>query len=70
MHGICSRRLGYKEVVEARSNYKKSYLWSFGNPACGDSTGSDRIENDQGCASPRLALGKAEKEQCVCVERL
>ena len=26
MHEIDSRRLVYKEVVEVRSNYKKSYL--------------------------------------------
>ena len=46
----------YKEVVEARSNYKKSYFWLFGNPTCGDSTGGDRTEKDQG--------RKREKEQC------
>ena len=27
VHGIRSRRLVYKEVVEVRSNYKKSYFW-------------------------------------------
>ena len=27
VHGICSRRLAYKEVVEFRSKYKKSYFW-------------------------------------------
>ena len=45
-------------MVEARPNYKKSYLWWFGNPACGDSTESDRIEKDQDRVSPRLVWGK------------
>ena len=27
VHGICNCRLMYREVVEARSGYKKSYLW-------------------------------------------
>ena len=27
-------------MVEALSNYNKSYLWWYGHPACGDSTGS------------------------------
>ena len=38
MHEICSLRLMYSEEVEARSNYKKSYLWGFRNSACGDWT--------------------------------
>ena len=32
VHGICGRRLLYSEAVEARSNYKKSYLWRFRIP--------------------------------------
>ena len=44
VHGIRSRRLVYKEVVEALSNYKKSNFWWFGNLAFGDSTGSNLIE--------------------------
>ena len=55
LHGIRSLRLMYKKVVEARSNYKKSYFWLFGNPNCGDSTGSDGIEKDQGRVCPRFA---------------
>ena len=39
MHGIRNRRLGQKELVEVGWNYKKSYFWWPGNPACGDSTG-------------------------------
>ena len=27
VHGICSRRLVHREVAEARSNYKRTYLW-------------------------------------------
>ena len=27
VHGICSRRLVYKEVVEVQSDHKKSYFW-------------------------------------------
>ena len=46
VQGIPSRRLLYKEVVEALSNYKKSNFWWFGNPACGDLTGSNQIEKD------------------------
>ena len=41
--GSRSRRLVYKEVVEALSNYEN--FWRFGNP-CGDSTGSNRIGKD------------------------
>ena len=44
MHGIRSRKLVYKEVVEALSNYKRSYFWCFGNTACGDPTESNWIE--------------------------
>ena len=47
VHRTRSRRLVYKEVVKTRLNYKRSYFWSFGNPACGDSTGSNWIEKDQ-----------------------
>ena len=39
-NGIGSRRLAYKEVV------KKSYIWWFGNLACGDSAGRNPIEKD------------------------
>ena len=34
VYGICSRRLIYNEVIEDRSNYKKSYLWWFRIFAC------------------------------------
>ena len=45
-HGIFNRRLVYNEIVEGRSDYKKSYLWWFENIACGDSTGNSQIEKD------------------------
>ena len=27
VHGICSCRLVHREVAEAQSNYKRTYLW-------------------------------------------
>lgn len=41
------------EVVEARS-----YLSLFGNPACGDLIGSNRIEKDKVCVLPGLVWGR------------
>ena len=58
MHGIRSHKPFYKHVVEVRSNCKKSYFWWLGNPACGESTGSSRIEKDQRRVSARLVGGK------------
>ena len=40
VYGICNLRFVQREVVESRSNDKRSYLWRFRNPASGDSTGS------------------------------
>ena len=59
--GILSHRLLYKEVVEVRSNNKKSYFWWFGDPACGNLTGSNQTEKGQGRVSARLAYGKREE---------
>ena len=76
VYGIGSRRLVYSEVVEGQSNYKKSYLWWFRILACGDSTGSDRIEKDQVGVTPGLVWGKGEEGWCdllcvcVCVKHL
>ena len=58
LHGIGSCRLVYNKMIELQLNYKKSYFWWFGNPACGDSTGSNRIEKDQVRLSPRFVWGK------------
>ena len=54
VHGVCSCRMVYREIVERRSDYKKSYLWRFRNPARGDSTGSNRIEKDRVRLPPGL----------------
>ena len=27
LHGICSSRVAHREVLEARSNYLRSYVW-------------------------------------------
>ena len=58
VHGTCSCRLVYNEVVEVRSNYKKSYLWWFRNSTCGYSTRSKRIEKEQVGASPGIFCGE------------
>ena len=50
-----------KEVVEARSNHKKSYLWIFRNPVCSYPTGSNQIENDRVCVPPGLVWEKGRK---------
>ena len=36
---------------------KKSYFWWYGNPACGDFTGSNQIKKDQACVSPGPVWG-------------
>ena len=46
VHGIGSRKLVYKEMVELWPNYKKFYFWWIGNPACGDSAESNQIEKE------------------------
>ena len=58
VYGICSRRLVYSEVVQTRSNYKKSYLWRFRNPACDGLIGSDRIEIERVGVPPEIDWGK------------
>ena len=46
VHWIGSHKLVYKEMVEVRSNYKKSYFWWFGNPTCGDTAERTQIGKD------------------------
>ena len=72
VHEIRSYRLLYKEVFEVLSNFKKSYFWWFGDPTCGDSTGGNRIEKDQGRVCARLfpGSGKTGQFDLVHVERL
>ena len=67
VHGIRSCWLVYKEVVEVRSNYEKSYFWWFGNPACGDSAGSNQIEKDKVVYLLDLLEGMGKKEPCDLV---
>ena len=68
VHRICIHKLVDREVVDARSNYKISYLWWFRNLACGNSTWSNLTKKDQLSMLPGLAW---EKEWCdlVYVER-
>ena len=67
VHRIGRHRPVYKEVVEVRSNYKKSSFWWFGNPACGDSTGSNWFEKDKIVYLLDLFLRMGEKGQCDLV---
>ena len=43
VHGPCYHRCVLKKVVEHSWSYKRSYLWCFRHPACGDLTGSTGI---------------------------
>ena len=71
LHGIGSHRLVYKEVVEVRSNYKKSYFWWFGILAFGDSAGSNQIEKDKFTYLIDLFEGMGKKGTAIyCVEHL
>ena len=67
----CVGGLAYNKEIEARSNYKKSYLWWFRNPAS-DSTGSNRIEKECVGVTPGIAWGGGEERLCdlVCVKHL
>ena len=50
-------RLVYRDVVEAQSSFKRSYL-RFTSAACGDFIGSNGIEKDRVPVPPGLVLGK------------
>ena len=67
MHGIGRRSLVCKEVVKVRSNLKKFYLLCLGNPACGDSAGSNQIVKDKVVYLLDLFEGMAEKGYCDLV---
>ena len=54
VYGICSRRLVYSKVVEAQSNYRKSYLYWFRNSVFVNSTWSSWIEKDWVVVPPGL----------------
>ena len=47
VHGICRRMLKYSEEAGTPSTHKKSYLWWFENPACGDWSGSSWTGKDR-----------------------
>ena len=45
--------------------YEESYISpQYGNPACGDSTGSNWIEKDQACYLLDLFEGRGENKKC------
>ena len=67
VHGIDSRKVVYKEVVEVQSNYKKPYFWWFGNPFYGDSAGSNRIRKDKVVYLLDLFQGMGKKGRCDLV---
>ena len=59
-------------MVEALSNYRKSYFWGYGNPTYGDATGSPAFKKSRLMYFLDLFERFGEKEQCalVCLERL
>ena len=46
------------DVVQTRADFKRFYLWSFKNPACGDFIGSNGIVKDQVHVPHGLVWGK------------
>ena len=65
VYGIGSSRLVYNEVVDVRSNYNKSYFKWFGNPVCGDSSGSNQIVKDKVMYLLDLFEGRGEKGSVI-----
>ena len=53
---IC--KIGFRDVSNARLNFRKSYLWSFTNPAWGDFTGTNGIEKNLVHEPSGLVWGK------------
>ena len=58
--------LVYGDVVEARLNFRRSYLWWFRNHACGVLIGTNRIEMDLLNVPPGLAWGEGLAWLRVC----
>ena len=56
-------------MVEALSNYKKSYFWYYGNSTCSDLTGSTGLKKIRLLYLLNLFEGRGEKGLCdlVCV---
>ena len=71
VYDIYSRRLVFNEVGEFRSNYNKSYLWWFRNPACGDVTATNWIVKDRVGIPPGPVWEKEWGDlvcfSCVCL---
>ena len=60
VHGICGIGLVHREVIEARSNYKRSYLWWLRKFVSGDSTGSGGLGKDSVLVFPGHSGEKGE----------
>ena len=58
LFSVNTNEMLWKKSFKVYPCLKKSYFRWFGNPACGDSTGSNQIENNQGRVSARLVWGK------------
>ena len=59
--GVCYRaicKIGFRDVSNTRLNFRKSYLWSFTNPACGDLIGTIGIESNLVHEPSGLVWGK------------
>ena len=74
MHGIHSRRLVYKEVVEALSNYRDLTPGDLEIPLVVIRLGVTRLKRTKVAYLLDLFEGRGEKGQCdcdlVCAERL
>ena len=69
LHGICNCRMAYRKVVEALSNYERSYLSRFRNHGCVDLIGSNMVEKENVPLPPGLVWGKewGENDVIYCV---
>ena len=59
--------LVYREIVDGRSDYKKSFCGDVGNVTCGDSTGSNWTEKDRIRDLLDLFGGRCKKGWCDLV---
>ena len=58
LHGVCNCRMTYMGLVEALSNYERSYLSQFRNHGCVDSIGSNMVEKENVRLPPGLVWVK------------
>ena len=56
----------YRDVAEARLNFRRSYLWWFRNLACGDLIGNNGIQNEPVDVPPGLVWGEGMVWLSVC----